>query len=30
MIWWVIALEAIAFAALFTAAALTSCRGDRK
>lgn len=30
MIWWVIALEAIAFAALFTATALTSCRGDRK
>ena len=30
MIWWVIALEAIAFAALFTATALISCRGDRK
>ena len=30
MIWWVIALEAIAFAALFTAIVLTSCRGDRK
>ena len=30
MIWWVIALEAIAFALLFTAIVLTSCRGDRK
>ena len=30
MIWWVIALEAIAFAALFTATALISYRGDRK
>ena len=30
MVWWVIALETIAFAALFTAIVLTSCRGDRK
>lgn len=30
MIWWVIALEAIAFAALFTAIVLIGCRRDRK